>query len=98
MAGDDLKALTSIYDASLGAKSNETSGRGIAARQQQSDIANFHFQDNLTRSITHGTRILVGAIGTYYDTPRVVGSSVTTTPTKSSRSTSSYRTGKRATT
>jgi hypothetical protein len=72
MAGDDLKALTSIYDASLGAKSNETSGRGIAARQQQSDIANFHFQDNLTRSITHGTRILVGAIGTYYDTPRVV--------------------------
>lgn len=72
LAGDDLKALTSIYDASLGARSNETSGRGIAARQQQSDVANFHFQDNLTRSVSHSCRIEVGAIGTYYDTPRVI--------------------------
>ena len=72
MAADDLKALTSLYDAALGNRSNETSGRGIALRQQQSDTANFHFQDNLTLSITHSTRMIVNMQQYVYDTPRVV--------------------------
>lgn len=77
MAGDDLKALTSLYDASLGAQSNETSGRAIGARQQQSETANFHFSDNKTRTITHGSKIILDAIPTYYNTPdrivRIIG-------------------------
>jgi hypothetical protein len=72
LAADDLKALVSLYDAALGATSNETSGRGILARQQQSDTANFHFQDNLLLSITHSTKMLVDLIGVVYSGPRVV--------------------------
>lgn len=69
---DDLKATTGIYDASLGARSNEQSGRAIRARQQQGQISNFHFVDNLTRSIRHLGRILVNMIPRIYDTDRVV--------------------------
>lgn len=72
MAADDLKALTGIYDAALGQKSNETSGRAITNRQTQSETANFHFQDNLTRSVACSTRKLVNLMPTTYDTARVV--------------------------
>ncbi len=72
LAADDLKALTGVYDAALGARSNETSGRGILARQSQTETANFHFQDNLTLSVSHSTKMLVDLIGVVYDTPRMV--------------------------
>jgi hypothetical protein len=72
LASDDLKALAGIYDSALGAQSNETSGLAIGRRVQQSDTANFHFQDNLTVSITHATRMIVDMQTVIYDTPRVV--------------------------
>jgi hypothetical protein len=72
MAADDLKALTSIYDSALGQRSNETSGKAIQNRQAQTDTANFHYQDNLTRSIAASTKDLLEAIPTYYDTERMV--------------------------
>jgi hypothetical protein len=50
-ASDDMKSITGIYDASLGARSNETSGRAIMVRQREGDISTFHFIDNLTRAI-----------------------------------------------
>lgn len=70
-AGDDLKAVTGLYDASLGARSNETSGVAIAARQRQGDTATFHIIDNLARSIRHCGRILLDLIPKIYDVPRV---------------------------
>jgi hypothetical protein len=48
---DDLKAVTGIYDAQLGARSNEQSGKAIGARKQQGEISNFHFADNVTRAL-----------------------------------------------
>jgi len=50
-AGDDMKSTTGIYDASLGARSNETSGVAIEARDAQADTANFVYLDNLTRQM-----------------------------------------------
>jgi hypothetical protein len=70
MAADDVKAATGIYDASLGAKSNETSGIAIQRRNTQAQTANFHFVDNLTRSLRHAGRILVDLIPKVYDTTR----------------------------
>jgi hypothetical protein len=72
MSADDMKSTTGIYDASLGARSNETSGRGILARQRESDVATFHFSDNLARAIRHCGRILLDLIPRIYDTPRVL--------------------------
>lgn len=47
---DGIKASMGIYDASIGARSNETSGIAIERRQKESDITNFHFSDNEARS------------------------------------------------
>ena len=37
----DMKDVTGLHDASLGAQSNETSGRAILARDRQGDVATF---------------------------------------------------------
>lgn len=71
-SSDDMKAVMGIYDASLGARSNETSGVGIAARQRQSDVSNYHFQDNMARAIRHAGRILLDLIPKVYTQERVV--------------------------
>lgn len=71
-ANDNIKAVTGLFDASLGAKGNETSGRAILARQRQGDVSNFHFADNMTRAIRHAGRCILSMIPKVYDTPRVV--------------------------
>lgn len=71
-ASDEIKAITGIYDASLGARSNETSGKAIMARQREGDVSTFHFIDNLTRAIRHSGRIIVDLIPKVYSTPRMI--------------------------
>lgn len=71
-ASDDMKAIMGLYDASLGARSNETSGRAIMARQREGDVATFHFIDNVTRGIRHLGRILLDLIPAVYDGERVI--------------------------
>ncbi len=72
LAQDDMKATTGIYDTALGAKSNETSGVAIGRRQAESDVANYHFVDNLQRSLEHCGRILIDLIPKVYDNERVI--------------------------
>ena len=72
LSREDIKATTGIYDASLGARSNETSGRAIIARQREGDVANYHYSDNLARSLRHAGRILVSIIPEIYSNKRVV--------------------------
>lgn len=69
---DDLKATMGQFDASLGAKGNETSGRAIMARQKEGDNANFNYIDNLGRAIKFTGEILVDLIPHYYDTQRTI--------------------------
>jgi hypothetical protein len=71
-ASDDIKAIVGMYDASLGARSNETSGKAIMARQREGDISTFHFIDNMARAIRHTGRILIDLIPHVYDTERIV--------------------------
>lgn len=71
-ASDDIKAIVGMYDASLGARSNETSGKAIMARQREGDISTFHFTDNMARAIRHTGRIVIDLIPHVYDTERVV--------------------------
>jgi hypothetical protein len=71
-ASDDMKAIIGIYDASLGARSNETSGKAIMARQREGDVATFHFIDNLSRAIRHTGRILLELIPHVYSGERIV--------------------------
>lgn len=71
-ASEELKMASGQYDASMGAKSNETSGRAIMARQREGDTATFHFTDNVARAIKYTGMILVDLIPKIYDTPRIV--------------------------
>lgn len=71
-ASDDIKSILGMYDASLGAKSNETSGRAILARQREGDVGTFHFVDNLRRAIRHVGCIVIDLIPHIYTGERVV--------------------------
>ena len=70
-ANDDMKAVIGLHDASLGLRSNETSGRAIMARQREGDVSTFHYIDNLSRAIRHAGRILIDLIPKAYPIPRV---------------------------
>lgn len=71
-ASDDMKSIMGLYEASLGARSNETSGRAIMARQREGDVSTFHYIDNLARAIRHAGRILIDLIPKVYSAPRIV--------------------------
>jgi hypothetical protein len=71
-ASDDMKASIGLYDASLGARSNETSGKAIMARQREGDVSTFHFTDNMARAIRHTGRILIDLIPKVYTGERVI--------------------------
>jgi hypothetical protein len=71
-AADDMKSIMGLYDASLGARSNETSGKAILARQREGDVSTFHFQDNMARAIRHTGRILIDLIPKVYNHERVI--------------------------
>lgn len=70
IASEDMKATTGIYDASLGARGNETSGVAINARDRQGDTATAHFQSNLVTSMMHCGRVMIDLIPKVYDTER----------------------------
>ena len=72
MDNDDMKAATGQYDASLGARSNETSGIAIGQRKQQGATATFNYTDYLKYAIQYTYEILIDMIPKVYDTPRVV--------------------------
>lgn len=71
-AADDMKAVSGIYDASLGARSNETSGVAINARQREGDTGTYLFLDNFALALKHTGRIIIGMIPEVYDTERMI--------------------------
>lgn len=72
MSIEDLKATTGVYDASLGNRSNETSGIAIARRQQESQVGTSIYADNMIKAIHQCGRVLVEMIPAIYDTARVI--------------------------
>ena len=69
---EDMKAVTGVFDASLGNMPGEESGKAILARQQQTETTNFQYTSNLKRAIKHCGRILLDIIPHFYDTERMV--------------------------
>lgn len=59
---DAIKSSMGIYDAALGAKSNEQSGVAIERRKVQGEITNLHFADNAARTNKYLGEILVELI------------------------------------
>lgn len=68
----DMKDVTGIHDASLGVKSNETSGRAIQARQREGDIASLTFYDNGDAAVLEGGDVINQLIPQVIDGTRVM--------------------------
>ena len=69
---DNLKDTMGIHDSQVGKRSNETSGKGILARQQQGERGTFIYQDNFAESLKTLGTILLDMIPRIYDADRVV--------------------------
>lgn len=72
VADEEMKATTGIYDASLGARSNEQSGVAIRARQMEGDVSTSIYVDNLKKAIEQTGRIILDLMPKIYDTQRVI--------------------------
>jgi len=72
MSSDDIKSTTGIYDASLGQRSNETSGKAIMARQREGDTATYEFTDEFAQAIDYTGRIFINWIPQIYDAQRQI--------------------------
>ena len=68
----DMKDVTGIHDASLGIKSNETSGKAIMARQKEGDIASLTFYDNGNAALLEAGDVINQLIPQIYDGTRIV--------------------------
>lgn len=69
---DAMKAVIGIYDASLGARSNETSGVAIEAREQQGDTGSVVYVANFGEAINHTAQVIMDLIPHIYDTARII--------------------------
>ena len=67
----DLMAVVGIYDPSQLPQGNQ-SGKAIQGQQMQTDMTNFHYYDNLTRSIKQTGRIILDLIPHVYDSERAL--------------------------
>lgn len=72
LANENMRRIIGIYDASLGARSNETSGVAIEARDEQGDTGTIVYRDNFVRAIRQVGKIVVDLIPHIYDTQRTI--------------------------
>jgi hypothetical protein len=71
-AAADLRSVTGVQSAALGERSNEKSGLAIQERANQSQSSNYHYGDNLTRSLRYTGLILLDLVPKIYDAERAV--------------------------
>jgi hypothetical protein len=69
-AAADMKEVLGIYNASLGAKSNETSGIAIKERDRQGDTGTFLYTDNMALAILRTAVVVDDLVPHVYDTER----------------------------
>ena len=67
----DLMQVVGIFDPAQLPQGN-ISGKALQGQQQQVDLTNFHYYDNLTRSIRQTGRIILDLIPHIYDRERVM--------------------------
>jgi hypothetical protein len=68
---EDLQAIMGIFDPHQMPTGN-ISGKALNGQQQQVDLTNYDYYDNLTRSISHTGKIILDLIPKIYDSERVM--------------------------
>jgi hypothetical protein len=72
ISSSEMQEVTGIYDAALGQRSNETSGKAIQSRQRESDVGTFVYAQNFAMAIKHTGRIILDLITHIYDAQRTI--------------------------
>lgn len=72
IADQELKDVTGVYDASLGERSNEKSGIAISRREQQTQLVNFNFPDNMAKGVQRTWEIFNDLIPEIIDTEQMI--------------------------
>lgn len=72
IAGQDIQQATGVFEASTGDLPEQRSGRAVIALQQEADLGQSLFMDNMAGAIEHTGRVIIGIIPKYYDTQRIV--------------------------
>lgn len=72
LSADDIKATTGIFDASLGNRSNETSGKAIRERKQEGDTATYEYTDEFVEALKYTGEIFIQWIPKIYDATRQI--------------------------
>ena len=70
-ASNSLQKVMGMFDPATRA-GGPTSGKALQGERGQSEMSNFHYYDNLTRSIKHTGRIILDLVPKIYDSARVV--------------------------
>jgi uncharacterized membrane protein len=70
IASQDMESAVGMFRANLGAPGAAVSGRAKREDKVAGDTANFHYTDNLSRSIEQLGRVVVDMIPRVFDTPR----------------------------
>jgi hypothetical protein len=68
---DDIKSIMGVFDPAQLPQGN-ISGKALNGQQQQVDLTNYDYYDNLTRSISHCGTIILDLLPKIYDTERVM--------------------------
>lgn len=72
-AAQDIMGTTGVrFDSTLNERTYDESGKAIRELRRSTDITNFHYTDNLCRSLRHTGEILIDLIPHFYDTERVL--------------------------
>jgi hypothetical protein len=66
-----IEGAAGMYGPTVGSTSQEKSGIALREQKEQGMVGNFHFPDNLSKSIQHCGRILLEWIPKIYDADRV---------------------------
>lgn len=70
-AVEDLQRASGVFDSSIGKDDAPgQSGRAILLKQNTAEVSNYHYVDNLTKTISQVGRILLDLINSLYDTER----------------------------
>ena len=72
-ADQDMKSIIGMFDPSLGDRGQSNiSGKAIHEWKVESDTSNFHFLDNLSRSMRYAGRVLLDLIPHVYNEERII--------------------------
>jgi hypothetical protein len=72
MSVEQMRGVSGQHNASMGIRSEASSGVGIQRLKQQSEVSTFHFPDNLARGLRYEIKLLIDLIPKIMDTKRIV--------------------------